>query len=133
MYILNQTNGKTHRFGVTDIETINPTGLCYQCSKHGPDCLFGKLSIKNFNDEPHFSNKKQLLSSQIQMNMLFKTKDEIKIRRCDRNIHKAMIIPVDIHETNKKLLLQFNQRIHVNWNLQIIYGYHSLTNQSLTL
>ena len=36
------------------------------------------------------------------MNMLFKTKDERKISRCDRNIHKAMRIPVDIHEWNKK-------------------------------
>ena len=34
--------------------------------------------------------------------MLFKTKDEMKRRRCDRNIHKAMIIHVEIHETNKK-------------------------------
>ena len=36
------------------------------------------------------------------MNILFKTKDEIKRRRCDRNIHKAMIIPVEICETNKR-------------------------------
>ena len=28
--------------------------------------------------------------------MLFKTKDERKINRCDRNIHKAVIITVDI-------------------------------------
>ena len=39
------------------------------------------------------------------MNMLFKTKDEIKRRRFDRNIHKAMRIPVDIHETNKKFTI----------------------------
>ena len=36
------------------------------------------------------------------MNMLFKTKDEIKRRICDGNIHKAMRIPVDIHEINKR-------------------------------
>ena len=36
------------------------------------------------------------------MNILFKTKYERKIKRCDRNVQKAMIIPVDIHETNKK-------------------------------
>ena len=36
------------------------------------------------------------------MNMLFKTKDEINRRRCDRNIHKTMRIPVDIHDTNKR-------------------------------
>ena len=39
------------------------------------------------------------------MNMLFKTKCEIKRRRCDINIHKAMILPVDIHETNKKITI----------------------------
>ena len=35
------------------------------------------------------------------MNMLFKTKDEGKIRICDRNIHKGMITTVDIHEKIK--------------------------------
>ena len=34
--------------------------------------------------------------------MLFKANDEIKRRICDRNTHKAMIIPADIHETKKK-------------------------------
>ena len=36
------------------------------------------------------------------MNLLFKTNDERKRRICDRNIHKAMIIPVEIHEINKE-------------------------------
>ena len=36
------------------------------------------------------------------MNMLFKTKAVRKIRRRDRKRHKAMVIPVDIHEQNKK-------------------------------
>ena len=36
------------------------------------------------------------------MGMLFKTKDERKRKRYDINIHKAMRIPVYIHETNKK-------------------------------
>ena len=36
------------------------------------------------------------------MNTLFKTNDEIKRRRCDKIIHKAMRITVDIHQTNKK-------------------------------
>ena len=67
------------------------------------------------------------------MNMLFKTKDEIKRRRCDINIHKDMIIPVDIHETNKNSLLQFNQKMYVNWNLKIISGYHFLNNHIMTL
>ena len=32
---------------------MNPHDLCHQCSKHGPDCVFGKLRIKDFDDEPH--------------------------------------------------------------------------------
>ena len=35
------------------------------------------------------------------MNVLFNTGDGIKRIICDRNIPKTMIIPVDIHETNK--------------------------------
>ena len=37
------------------------------------------------------------------MNMLFKTRYERKSRRCDKIIHKAMRIPVDIHERNLKI------------------------------
>ena len=40
------------------------------------------------------------ISSRIEMNMLFKNKDEIKRTMCDRKIHKAMRINVDIHERN---------------------------------
>ena len=36
------------------------------------------------------------------MNTLFKTNDERKRRIFDRSIHKAMIIIVDVHQTNKK-------------------------------
>ena len=85
-----------------DTEKINPHFFCYQCSKNGPDCLFSKLRIKDFNDEPHFTDKKQLISGQIKMNMLFKTKAVIKRRRRDRIIHKLWEIPVGIHEKNKK-------------------------------
>ena len=41
------------------------------------------------------------ISSQIKINILFKTKNVRKRWRCDRKIHKDMIIPVDIHERNK--------------------------------
>ena len=34
--------------------------------------------------------------------MLFKANDVRKRSRCDRKIHKAVIIPVEIHERNKK-------------------------------
>ena len=57
VHFLNQMNGKFPRRGVIDQETININDLCYQCYKHGPDCLFGKLRMNNFNDEPHFPNK----------------------------------------------------------------------------
>ena len=67
------------------------------------------------------------------MNTLFKANDERKIRRCYKSIHKDMIIPVVIHQTNKISLLHFNKKMHVNRNLQIIYGYHFLTKHSLTL
>ena len=54
MQILNQTNGKIPRSGVTDPETINLHDFFYQCSKYVPGCLFGKLRIEDFNDEPNF-------------------------------------------------------------------------------
>ena len=36
------------------------------------------------------------------MNILFKIKYVRKRRRCDRKIHKAVRVPVDVHERNKK-------------------------------
>ena len=50
----------------------------------------------------HIFPIKKVISSQIKMNILFKTKDVRKRKLCDRKIHKAMRIPIDIHETNKK-------------------------------
>ena len=84
--------------------------MCYQCSEHDPDWLFDKLRIKDFNDKPYFSKKIELISSRIQMNTLFKNNDEIKRSGCDKSIHKAMRITVDIHQTNKNSVLQFNQK-----------------------
>ena len=72
-----------------DLETIKPRDLCYQCSKRGTDCLFGKLIIQNFNDEPIFSERIMLISSQIQMNMLFNT-DERKGMRCYNSKHNSI-------------------------------------------
>ena len=43
-----------------------------------------------------------MISSQIEINMLYNTKYEIKISRYDINIHKAIIIPAYIHKINKK-------------------------------
>ena len=80
---------------------LDPRGLCYQCFQHGPDFLFGKLSIKDFNDEPHFPEIIKVISSWIQINTLLKANDERKISKCDKSIHKAMRIRFDIHQTNK--------------------------------
>ena len=44
------------------------------------------------------------------MNTLFYNNNELKRRRCDRNIHKAMQIPVDIYQKIKIYLLQFNNK-----------------------
>ena len=107
--------------------------LCYQCYKHGPGCLFGKFRIKDFNDEPHSPQIIKLVSSQININSLFNTNYERKIRKCDKRIHKDMIITVEINQTNKSYLLQFNQKMNIDRNLQIIYGYHFLTNHSRKL
>ena len=91
--------------------------LCYQCYKHGPGCLFDKFRIKDFNDEPHSPQIIKLVSSQIKINSLFKTNDERKRRKYDKRIHKAMIITVEINKKNKIYLLQFNQKMHVDWNI----------------
>ena len=60
------------------------------------------MGIKDFNDKPHFPGKIKLISIQIQTNTLFKANDERKRRRYDKITHKAMRIPVDINQTNKK-------------------------------
>ena len=72
------------------------------------------MGIKGFNDKPHFSERIKLISSQIEMNTLFKNDGERKRRKCDIIINKAMRIPVDIHQTNELFLLQFNQKMHVS-------------------
>ena len=71
------------------------------------------MRIKGFNDEPHFTPKNKLMSSQIQTNALFKTDNERKKRRCDKIKHKAMIITAIIHQTNKNSVLYSNQKMHV--------------------
>ena len=63
--------------------------------------MFGKVGIKDFNDEPHFPIKK-LGSSRIETNMLFKTKYERKLSISDKKTHKATRITIEIHERNKK-------------------------------
>ena len=67
------------------------------------------------------------------MNTFFKNNGERKIRICDRNIHEAMQIPVDIYQANKKFFVAYKPKMHINWNLHIIYGYNFLINLSLTL
>ena len=57
MPIFNKINGKIPRGGVIEQETINTNDLCYQCSKDGPDFLFGKSSIRDSRDKPNFLQK----------------------------------------------------------------------------
>ena len=97
-----KNNGEIPRSDVIYPKTINPHKLFYQCSKYGPDCLFSKLMIKDFNDKPHFS-KKGKISGRTQMNTLLNNNHEEEIKRCDKIIHKAMRVLVEIHQTNKKL------------------------------
>ena len=104
-FFLNQVNWKIPSRGVTGQETINHHDLCYQFSKDGSDFLFGRFGIMDSRDKTHFLAKTKLLSSQIQINMLVKNNDERKRRRCDRNIHKHMGIPVGIYQTNEKLFV----------------------------
>ena len=63
---------------------MNPHDLCYHCSKHGINCLFGKFRIKDSNDEPHFPERTESISILIQMNSLFKTNGERKRMRCEK-------------------------------------------------
>ena len=44
------------------------------------------------------------------MNTLFKTNYERKIRICDRSIHKAMRIHIEINKTNKKFCVTFQPK-----------------------
>ena len=60
------------------------------------------MRIKDFNDEPHFTERTTLISSQIQLNMFLTTYEKRKIRRRNKIIRKAMVISVDIHQMNKK-------------------------------
>ena len=46
-----------------------------------------------------------IISSQIKINMLFKINDARKRRMFDRKIHKAMRIPVEIHEINQNFIV----------------------------
>ena len=95
----NQINEKIPRSGVIDQETINPHDLCYQCSKYGPDLLFGKSRIRNSIDKPHFTAKIKLSSSQIKLNTSFRSINERKKRTCDKNRHKSVQITVFIKKT----------------------------------
>ena len=88
------------------------------------------MRIKYFNDFPEGI---KLLSSQIQINMLFKANDEIKIRRCDKSIHKDVRIPVGIHQTNKMFSVIVQQQKYVNWNVLDHLWLTFLDHHSMTL
>ena len=100
--VLNQINGKIPSSGLIDTETINLHDFCYQCYKHGPDCLFGKYVLR-ISMMYHIFPIKKLISSQIKINMLCNNEDLRKRSRCDRKIHKDMRVFVDIHENIYKV------------------------------
>ena len=68
------------------------------------------MRIRYSRDEPHFPVEIELLSGQIKFDTLFKNFNEIIRRRCDKIIHKAMRIPVDIYQRNKRFFFGFNQK-----------------------
>ena len=53
-----QLKGGIPRSLIIDQKTINKHDLCYQCSKDGPEFLFGNLSIGDSRGEPYFPAKK---------------------------------------------------------------------------
>ena len=74
-------NGKITRNDVIYQKTVNPHDLCYQCSKYGPEYLFGKLRIRDCRDKPYFSGKTKLISYQIKISTLFKNNNVGKTRK----------------------------------------------------
>ena len=61
--LVNQINGVIPRNGAIYQKIINPHELCYQCSKDGPDFLFGKLIIRDSRYEPCFTAKNIIIVS----------------------------------------------------------------------
>ena len=60
--------------------------------------------------ELHFSAKIKLLSGQIQIITLFKNINEIKRRRCDKNIDKAMKITVKVYQISERFFVTFHPK-----------------------
>ena len=69
---LNEIIGKIPISGTIDKKTINHHDFHYQCSKDGPEFLFGNLKIRDCKDEPYFPTKGKLLSCEIKMKTMFK-------------------------------------------------------------
>ena len=70
--------------------------------------------VRDCKDEPFVCAEKGSLSCQIQMNTLFNNNDGRKRRKYDINIHKAMIIPDNIYQTNEKSFVKVQQKTHIN-------------------
>ena len=97
---------------------INTHDLCYQCSKDGSIMFFVIMRIGDFKDETYFPAKRKLISCEIKMKiMLRKIMQQQKIKY-NMNIHKAMRILI---------FVAVNPKMHVNWTILIVYGYHFLT------
>ena len=63
------------------------------------------MRIRDSRDEPKIPAKIKLSLGQIKSNTLFSDTNGRKRRRCDKNIHKAMIITVNINRRTKHLFV----------------------------
>ena len=61
MFNFDQANEKIPRSVVICRDTKNHHDICHQCSKDGPDFLFGKLRVRGSIDEPRFLAEIKLL------------------------------------------------------------------------
>ena len=84
------------------------------------------MRVGDSRDEPNFPSKRKLLSYQIKMEKMFNKSNGTKKRKYNANIHKSMIIPDGVFQTNTELFVTVNTKTHVNFNLLVIYGYHFL-------
>ena len=85
------------------IKYIYKHELCYQCSTDFPDFLFGNLRIQDIKYEL-FTAKK---SCEYIIKAMFKRDNGIKISNLIINKNKAVIIPDQNFQTNRKLFMEF--------------------------
>ena len=78
------------------------------------------MKIRDSRDEPYFTSKIKSLSSQIKINTLCKNINGRKIRRQDKNTHKAMLSPVEIYLITK----EFFVTVHPKNTFKLEFSYN---------